>query len=51
MRAWVRIDPQGESSIVHADKMSLSMQLGIQARDLRLLESGLANQTSVILFR
>uniref|UniRef100_A0A7S0NAT3 Magnesium transporter n=1 Tax=Chlamydomonas leiostraca TaxID=1034604 RepID=A0A7S0NAT3_9CHLO len=51
MRAWVRIDAHGESSIVHADKMSLSTQLGIQARDLRLLESTLANQTSVILCR
>lgn len=51
MRAWVRIDHKGESSIVHADKLSLSAQLGIQARDLRLLESTLANQTSVILCR
>ncbi|KAJ9530898.1 hypothetical protein QJQ45_028805, partial [Haematococcus lacustris] len=51
LRTWVCIHPSGESSVVQVDKLSLSAQLGIQPRDLRLLESQLAGQTSVILCR
>lgn len=37
--------------MVNTDKEQLSVQLGIQGRDLRLLESQLSGQTSVILCR
>ncbi len=50
-RAWVRVDASGSSSIVHTDKLTLTSELGIQPRDLRLLESQVAHQTSVILCR
>lgn len=30
LRAWVRIDHSGQSSVVHTDKMTLSSDLGIQ---------------------
>ncbi len=38
LRAWVRIDSRGDSSVVHSDKQALTHQLGIQPRDLRFLE-------------
>ncbi|KAK9843506.1 hypothetical protein WJX81_006534 [Elliptochloris bilobata] len=37
-RKWVRFDRNGETSIIQADKHALVHQLGVQLRDLRLLD-------------
>jgi hypothetical protein len=43
-RAWIHVSPSGESSVVSTDKATLCKELGIQQRDLRVLESTMANQ-------
>ncbi|KAG1654644.1 hypothetical protein FOA52_009200 [Chlamydomonas sp. UWO 241] len=38
VRTWLRIEPTGESNVLQADKYKLTSKLGIQTRDLRLLD-------------
>eukprot|EP00955_Chlamydomonas_euryale_P088975 364426-Chlamydomonas_euryale.AAC.41 len=38
VRTWLRIEVTGESTVVQADKYKLTGKLGIQTRDLRLLD-------------
>ncbi|GAX84706.1 hypothetical protein CEUSTIGMA_g12128.t1 [Chlamydomonas eustigma] len=38
VRSWLQIDPNGETTLIQADKHKLTNKLGIQARDLRLLD-------------
>ncbi|KXZ53710.1 hypothetical protein GPECTOR_6g627 [Gonium pectorale] len=42
MRTWLRIDKSGETSILQADKWRITHKLGIQTRDLRLLDPNLS---------
>jgi hypothetical protein len=42
VRTWLRIEPNGESNVLQADKYKLTTKLGIQTRDLRLLDPHLA---------
>lgn len=42
MTTWLKVDTTGATSIVHADKWKLAQKLGIQARDLRLLDPNMA---------
>lgn len=42
MRKWFRFDKNGEASVIQADKFAITHQLGIQLRDLRLLDPQLA---------
>ncbi|PNH01435.1 Magnesium transporter MRS2-10 [Tetrabaena socialis] len=42
MRTWLRIDKGGETSILQADKWRITHKLGIQTRDLRLLDPNLS---------
>lgn len=42
MRTWLRIDKNGETSILQADKWRITHKLGIQTRDLRLLDPNLS---------
>ncbi|GAX84705.1 hypothetical protein CEUSTIGMA_g12127.t1 [Chlamydomonas eustigma] len=38
VRTWLRIEPNGEGNVLQADKYKLTTKLGIQTRDLRLLD-------------
>ncbi len=38
VRTWLRIEPSGDSNVLQADKYKLTTKLGIQTRDLRLLD-------------
>ncbi|KAG2437039.1 hypothetical protein HYH02_011302 [Chlamydomonas schloesseri] len=42
MRTWLRIDRNGETSLLQADKWRITHKLGIQTRDLRLLDPNLS---------
>ncbi|GLC60383.1 hypothetical protein PLESTB_001606400 [Pleodorina starrii] len=42
LRTWLRIDKTGETSILQADKWRITHKLGIQTRDLRLLDPNLS---------
>ncbi|KAG2495008.1 hypothetical protein HYH03_006941 [Edaphochlamys debaryana] len=42
MRTWLRIDKHGETSLMQADKWRITHKLGIQTRDLRLLDPALS---------
>jgi len=42
VRTWLRIEPNGESNVLQADKYKLTTKLGIQTRDLRLLDPHLS---------
>lgn len=51
-RKWVKIDQDGISSIIQAEKNELTQQLGVQLRDLRVLDPYLAaSYPSAILSR
>lgn len=38
VRTWLRIEDNGESTVLQADKYKLTTKLGIQMRDMRLLD-------------
>ncbi|KAJ9532740.1 hypothetical protein QJQ45_010830 [Haematococcus lacustris] len=40
---WLRVDNLGNASLVTSDKWSLAMKLGVQPRDLRLLDPQMAS--------
>ncbi|KAL6754027.1 Mg2+ transporter protein [Haematococcus lacustris] len=42
MKSWLRIEATGSSRVLHADKYKLTQKLGIQTRDLRLLDPHMA---------
>ncbi|GFR51494.1 hypothetical protein Agub_g13858 [Astrephomene gubernaculifera] len=42
MRTWLRINSDGETFILQADKWRITHKLGIQTRDLRLLDPNLS---------
>lgn len=51
-RKWVKVDQDGVSSIIQAEKNELTQQLGVQLRDLRVLDPYLAaSYPSAILSR
>ena len=51
-RKWVKVDNAGNSSIIQAEKNELTQQLGVQLRDLRVLDPYLAaSYPSAILSR
>ena len=51
-RKWVKVDKSGASSIIQAEKNELTHQLGVQLRDLRVLDPYLAaSYPSAILSR
>ena len=51
-RKWVKVDRNGTSSIIQAEKNELTHQLGVQLRDLRVLDPYLAaSYPSAILSR
>lgn len=51
-RKWVKVDHAGNSSIIQAEKNELTQQLGVQLRDLRVLDPYLAaSYPSAILSR
>jgi len=37
-RSWLKVDAEGRATVVRVDKSSLAAELGVQARDLRLLD-------------
>ena len=37
-RTWLKVDAEGRASVARVDKASLAAELGVQARDLRLLD-------------
>lgn len=51
-RKWVKVDQDGSSSIIQAEKNELTQRLGVQLRDLRVLDPLLAaSYPSAILAR
>jgi magnesium transporter len=42
VRNWLRIDQNGETSMMSADKYKLTHKLGVQGRDLRIMDPSLA---------
>jgi hypothetical protein len=42
VRNWLKIDQNGETSMVQADKYKLTHKLGVQGRDLRIMDPSLA---------
>eukprot|EP00201_Polytomella_parva_P003113 CAMPEP_0175077780 /NCGR_PEP_ID=MMETSP0052_2-20121109/23636_1 /TAXON_ID=51329 ORGANISM="Polytomella parva, Strain SAG 63-3" /NCGR_SAMPLE_ID=MMETSP0052_2 /ASSEMBLY_ACC=CAM_ASM_000194 /LENGTH=538 /DNA_ID=CAMNT_0016347395 /DNA_START=64 /DNA_END=1677 /DNA_ORIENTATION=+ len=52
LQTWLKIDKNGESSILQADKWRLTHKLGVQLRDMRLLDANMSTgYTSAILCR
>ena len=52
MRNWLRLDQHGETSMIQADKWKLTHKLGVQGRDLRIMDPSLATSyPSAILCR
>eukprot|EP00884_Botryococcus_braunii_P008671 jgi/Botrbrau1/17805/Bobra.0127s0054.1 len=52
LRQWIRFDKRGETTVIQADKHYLQQQLGVQARDMRLLDPMLnSSYPSAILCR
>lgn len=52
VRNWLRIDQNGETSMMQADKYKLTHKLGVQGRDLRIMDPSLATSyPSAILCR
>ena len=41
-RSWLRVDSAGEATVIVADKNKLTHRLGVQARDLRIMDPNLA---------
>ena len=51
-RTWVQVDARGAAAVVRADRARLTSELGVQARDLRLLDPHFhASYPSAILCR
>ncbi|DBA67446.1 TPA: hypothetical protein ACH3X2_001730 [Trebouxia sp. C0005] len=51
-RKWLKIEASGATSVLQADKLSITQELGIQIRDLRLLDPAMATSyPSAILCR
>ncbi|DBB04051.1 TPA: hypothetical protein ACH3X1_013106 [Trebouxia sp. C0004] len=51
-RKWLKIESSGATSVLQADKLSITQELGIQVRDLRLLDPAMATSyPSAILCR
>lgn len=42
VRNWLRVDQNGETSMIQADKYKLTHKLGVQGRDLRIMDPSLA---------
>ena len=42
VRNWLKIDQNGETSMIQADKYKLTHKLGVQGRDLRIMDPSLA---------
>jgi hypothetical protein len=52
VRNWLRLDQYGETSMIQADKWKLTHKLGVQGRDLRIMDPSLATSyPSAILCR
>uniref|UniRef100_A0A7S0UPT9 Magnesium transporter n=1 Tax=Polytomella parva TaxID=51329 RepID=A0A7S0UPT9_9CHLO len=52
LQTWLKIDKNGESSTLQADKWRLTHKLGVQLRDMRLLDPNISTAyTSAILCR
>ncbi len=52
LRNWLRLDQHGETSMIQADKWKLTHKLGVQGRDLRIMDPSLATSyPSAILCR
>lgn len=51
LTTWIRVWPSGESGLLQTEKSSLIQNLGIQARDFRILESQLTREACCILCR
>lgn len=52
VRNWLRIDENGETSMIQADKYKLTHKLGVHGRDLRIMDPSLATSyPSAILCR
>jgi hypothetical protein len=52
VRNWLRLDHHGETSMIQADKWKLTHKLGVQGRDLRIMDPSLATSyPSAILCR
>ncbi|KAG1658765.1 hypothetical protein FOA52_001307 [Chlamydomonas sp. UWO 241] len=51
LTTWVRVWPSGESALLQVDKATLISNLGIQARDFRIMESQMTRQACSILCR
>lgn len=52
VRNWLRLDQHGETSMITADKWKLTHKLGVQGRDLRIMDPSLATSyPSAILCR
>lgn len=51
MNQWVRIDVSGKSSLIAVDRHKLTQELGVQLRDLRLLDPKSSSNPSAILPR
>jgi magnesium transporter len=52
VRNWLRLDQHGETSMIQADKWKLTHKLGVQGRDLRIMDPSLATSyPSAILCR
>lgn len=52
VRNWLKLDHHGETSMIQADKWKLTHKLGVQGRDLRIMDPSLATSyPSAILCR
>jgi len=52
VRNWLRLDQHGDTSMIQADKWKLTHKLGVQGRDLRIMDPSLATSyPSAILCR
>lgn len=52
IRQWLKVDTTGQTSIVHAHKHSVTDELGVQVRDLRILDPAMSTSyPSAILCR
>lgn len=51
-RSWLKVDQTGEATVIQADKNRITHKLGVQARDLRIMDPNLATSyPSAILCR
>ncbi len=42
VHSWLRIDQSGDTAMIQADKTKLTHRLGVQGRDLRIMDPSLA---------